>query len=215
MVAFTIAECIVEPSWARALVAGVETGAAGAGGLFHLSARAPTLARALFYLRYSAFMNASAGERRELAGDNACYRRDLLDRFADSFTDGFWEVEFHEQVRGIGGAFVMVEGGMARFAASPRFRDVAAARFAHGRHFGAWRVSSGARRRWQVILASPFVPPLLAMRIARRVLSTPGHGLKFLTSLPVLLSLAACWAQGEAIGAFVGVPANRTVEAAA
>src|SRR5829696_1242258 len=50
VVAFTLAQCVVEQGWARAMLAGVRSGAAGVGGRFDIRPGATATARATFYL---------------------------------------------------------------------------------------------------------------------------------------------------------------------
>jgi hypothetical protein len=77
-------------------------------------------------------------------------------------------------------------------------------RFAHGRHFGAWRVADGQRRWWQIIAIAPAVPFLLVLRSGSRVLTSPRDRWPFLSVLPIVFSIAAAWAAGEAVGAVAG-----------
>ena len=79
---------------------------------------------------------------------------------------------------------------------------MAARRFAHGRHSGSFRVRSGIRTRWQMVLGAPLVPFVLLVRVARRVARAPGHRTGFASSAGAFLVLAAAWAAGEAIGGF-------------
>jgi hypothetical protein len=82
------------------------------------------------------------------------------------------------------------------------FGSMAARRFAHGRHSGAFRVRSGIRTRWQMVLGAPLVPFVLLGRVARRVARVPGHMMNFASSLGAFFVLATAWAAGEAIGGF-------------
>ena len=206
VVAFTTGHCVVSEGWARALIAGIETGATGVAGSLMLSRESDLADWALFYLRYSAFLGA--GERdtelaREIPGDNAAYRRDALERHASSFADGFWEVDFHRRVRleDEGARLAFVPGAQVQFGPSASLVSLVRQRFAHGCHSGAWRVSSGVRSAWQIAIAAPLVPFVLAARIARRVLPRPTHRARFFIALPVVFAMAAAWAAGEAWGA--------------
>ena len=206
VVAFTTGHCIVPPGWARAMLDGIEAGATGVGGAFELAPGTSVIDWAVFYLRYSAFLQATPprGGITEIAGDNAAYRRDALDRHAATFAGGFWEVDFHHHIRAEGGSLRLVAGATVAFGPSFPFREIVRQRFAHGRHFGASRVASGARAAWQVVLAAPLVPLVLARRIAARVLPHPRHRARFALALPVVLALAAAWSAGEAWGAVAG-----------
>ena len=203
-VAFTISQCQVGAGWARALLAGLESGATGAGGALLPAESCGPVDLAVFYLRYSAFLGA--GERTveqaaEIPGDNAAYRGDALQRHASSFADGFWEVDFHRRIRAEGARLVFVPGAEARFGPAAPLLSIARQRFSHGRHSGSWRIATGVRSGWQVIAAAPVVPMLLTFRIARRVLARRADRVRFLSAVPALLLLSCAWAAGEAWGA--------------
>jgi hypothetical protein len=216
VVAFTISQCIVEPAWAtgllRALASTADDGAVtiGAGGSFALDADATVTDAAVCYLRYSAFLDEGREVRavREIAGDNAAYRRDALERHDASFTDGFWEVDFHRRVRESEPAtrLVLIPGAVARFAGAPGLGTVLGARFQHARHFGAWRVATGGRPAWAIVAAAPLVPALLAWRIIRRVWPQARERVRLALAAPALAALACAWAAGEAWGAVRGGP---------
>jgi len=211
IVAFTTGHCLVASEWARSLMDAIERGAAGAGGPLVLASTARLLDTAVYYLRYSAFMPNTLGHGRiesELAGDNAAYAREWLDQHADSLRDGFWEVDFHRLVRAHGGWLAAVPQAVAYFGRSFPAATIMRQRFAHGAHFGGGRVRGGSRTALQIVLAAPFVPALLAARVASRLRSAPGGPLRFAVALPWFLVLAACWAAGEAWGALHGARAG-------
>jgi glycosyltransferase involved in cell wall biosynthesis len=204
-VAFTTGHCVPGEGWALALLTAISRGATGAGGPLLLAAETSALDWAVFYLRYSAFIPERLHDGRiegEIAGDNAAYRRDALDRYASVVADGFWEVDFHAAVRRDGGWIAATRQAVTYFGPSFPLATILRHRFAHGRHFGASRVSSGAASRWRIAAASPTVPALLAARAARRVLPVPEHRLRLLTALPGFVVLAGAWALGEVVGAF-------------
>lgn len=203
-VAFTTGHCVVGEGWARALLAGLESGATGVAGALLLSDESDPVDWALFYLRYSAFLDAGRLETEgaaEIPGDNAAYRREALERHASSFAAGFWEVDFHRRVRAEGARLTFVPGAEVRFGPSAPLGSLARQRFAHGRHSGAWRIHTGVRAAWQILAAAPIVPLVLTARIAVRVLSRRADRARFLAALPALLVLACAWAAGEAWGA--------------
>lgn len=209
IVAFTTADFMVTESWARSLIRAIDAGATGAAGALTLSEGTSVVGWATFFLRYSAFLTPSAegdASTLELPGDNAAYRREALLRHAHSFVEGFWEVDFHRRLRAEPGhhTLALVAGAEARFVPAVSLATVARQRFAHGSHSGAWRVETGARATWQVVLSAPLVPLVLTARMARRVGRARGYAWRFIASLPALLSLAAAWAAGEAWGALRG-----------
>jgi hypothetical protein len=207
IVAFTTGHCLVGPAWARSLVGALERGATGAGGPFVIASDTTPLDWAIFYLRYSAFTPKRLGAGRvtgEIAGDNAAYDRRALDRHRTTFNEGFWELDFHRLIRADGGWLEAVPAATVEFGRSFPLTTILSHRFAHGLHFGASRVRAGSRRRWQVLLAAPLVPFVLAARAAMRVIGTPGNPLRFVAASPLFFLLAASWALGEARGAVAG-----------
>ncbi|MEP7308827.1 MAG: glycosyltransferase [Acidobacteriota bacterium] len=204
-VAFTIGHVVVTQSWARALVTGLED-VDGVGGPLVLADGARIVDWAVFYLRYSAFLPSQLLDgpvTGEIAGDNAAYAMTALARDASSFSDGFWEVEFHRRLRAEGGTLRATSQATAVFTAASPFWCIARHRYAHGRHFGAARVARGSSVL-RIVGAAPFVPAVLVWRAARRVLRERQHRGRFVLALPLLIALAAAWSAGEARGALSG-----------
>ena len=202
VVAFTIAQCTVEPTWARALLEGIAAGAAGVGGRLGVRRGTSATGRATFYLRYSAWLSVPDGPAHEIAGDNAAYDHASLRAVRESASDSFWEVEAHARLRAAGRRLVVHPGATAWFTDDSALATMGARRFEHGRHSGAFRVRSGIRTRWQMLLGAPLVPFVLFVRVARRVVRAPGHMVGFVTSLGAFFVLAGAWAAGEAVGGF-------------
>lgn len=206
-VAFTLANCEVSAAWAGEVIAALHGGAEGVAGPIECAADVGWVDRALYYLRYSAFIAprvADADVAGEIPGDHAVYRRASLERHRDVLAEGFWEVLFHRRLRREGGRLCTRRAARARFWGGVGVRAAVRHRFAHGRHFGAWRVAERVRQPWQIGLAAPVVPLLLGARAAVRVLGHAEHRGPFLTSVPVLLAVAGAWAAGEVVGAFFG-----------
>jgi glycosyltransferase involved in cell wall biosynthesis len=215
VVAFTIAQCVVERGWARALLDGISAGAAGVGGRLGVRRDATATARATFYLRYSAWLSAPDGPAHEIAGDNAAYDRQSLLSVRESSGTPFWEVEAHARLRAAGRTLAIHPGATAWFNDDSALATMAARRFAHGRHSGSFRVRNGIRTRWQMVLGAPLVPFVLLVRVGRRVARAPGHMVGFVSSLGAFFVLAIAWAAGEAIGGFTaGAEMRETLRAA-
>ena len=215
VVAFTIAQCVVERGWARALLDGISAGAAGVVGRLGVRRDATATARATFYLRYSAWLSAPDGPAHEIAGDNAAYDRESLLSVRESSGTPFWEVEAHARLRAAGRTLAIHPGATAWFNDDSALATMAARRFAHGRHSGSFRVRNGIRTRWQMVLGAPLVPFVLLVRVGRRVARARGHMVGFVSSLGAFFVLATAWAAGEAIGGFTaGAEMRETLRAA-
>lgn len=211
-VGLTTGHCIVPSTWVSALSSHLTATCAGAGGPLDLAPDASLVDAAVYFLRYSAFMSGDESHAREvpeLPGDNAMYSRPNLERLNGMFAHGFWEPEFHRVLHEEGKTLMLVPAAAASFTRSFPIGVISAHRFAHGRHYGSWRVREGGQSFVRVVLASPLVPFVLAARIARRVLRRPRYRWRFVAASPLVLWLAACWAAGEAAGAMEAPRANR------
>ena len=215
VVAFTTGHHVVSEAWIAELSSGLESGAAGAGGPVSLAERSGLVDAAVYFLRYSAFMpgdTTESHETDEIAGDNAIYRRDAIDRHAGALRDGLWDVELHHLLRAEGQRLMMIKRATAAFGQSFPLGVISRHRFAHGKHFGRCRVFQLGVSRLRIILAAPLVPFVLLVRAGRRVKRGDKHLGLFMRCSPIFLWLAACWALGEAAGATLTAPpanANR------
>ena len=210
VIALTTGHFVVGPTWVDSLESALKDGQVGAAGRIDLANETSVTDWAIFYLRYSEFLDEPEHVRRGVSGipaDNAAYDGDAIRRFVKTSNDGFWEVEFHRQLHAGGGSLAIVPGATARYARSFPFSTIARHRFHHGRHAGAWRVSHHARSAAMIVVAAPLVPLALAARVWRRVRPLVSHRGRFVRSLPAFLALAAAWAVGEAVGAVSGAPA--------
>lgn len=215
VVAFSIDQCIVAEGWGESALAGIAAGDAGVGGPIALAPDASRTARAIYYLRYSAFLPLIGGEVQrpgEIAGDNAAYARSILLRYPRAFDHGFWEVEAHHLMRADGATLSLLAGMTATFGGSPSLGSFIGQRFAHGAHFGAWRVAAGGRSPWTIVVGAPLVPVVLLLRKAATIKRTPGGLGKLVGAIVPFMMLAAAWASGEAAGALRGRPPSGTRE---
>jgi hypothetical protein len=169
--------------------------------------------RAIYFLRYSAFLPKAAEEIAsvsEIAADNAMYDSAVFRDSSPALSHGFWEVELHDALRAKGRGLLMVQGAAAEFGDSFPLSLISRHRFAHGRRYGEWRVRRHYASALRSVLATPLVPFILLQRIARRVMRSGSMRLSFVLASPLILWLAFCWAFGEAIGAMHATPLGAT-----
>ena len=195
---------IVEDGWARALMGALDPPAGGAGGPSgSIAPDAGPVDWAVFFLRYSAFLASGWTDgptSGELAGDNAAYRREDLERHRATFERGFWEVDFHRCLRADGLILRRVAAARAALGRSFGLRMFLRQRYAHGREFGLTDVRAGRRGRAAIVLKAPAVPLAIAWRAGRRV-GVGEDTWRFAAALPIVLLFASAWAAGEAAGA--------------
>src|SRR5215207_595502 len=115
VVAFTIAQCLVERGWARALLDGISSGAVGVGGRLGIRPGPTATGRAIFYLRYSAWLGLPDGPAPEIAGDNAAYDREALRIVGEGSGGPFWEDEAHRRFRELGRTLALIPGATVWF----------------------------------------------------------------------------------------------------
>jgi hypothetical protein len=208
--ALLTAHTVVSRMWARSLFDTLREGAAGAGGPLRLGGDASITDTAIFFLRYSAFLEGRPNTAvTEIAGDNAAYVRNSVPRDSWSREGGFWETDVNRALLRNGGTLQWRDDAVVEFAQSFGFASICRHRFAHGRLFGRARVGDRRESRARLVMAAPLVPVVLVGRISRRVRATSRERARFLTAVPLLVTIAACWAAGEAVGAIESPVANR------
>jgi hypothetical protein len=155
-----------------------------------------------YFCRYAREMSPFPARRSDgLAGDNAAYKRTLLERWRSVYRDGFWEPEFHRQLEREGVPLwhtpkvVVFQGRSAGVAAFLRQRLEHGWKYGHqrGAHFGVARNLLG-------VAAAPLVPFLLTIRVLREVFARGRYRLRALTSLPLIFGFNVAWAAAEAAG---------------
>ena len=206
IIALSTDGCILPTDWAANAVAAMCEGAVAVGGNFALRERASRTDRAVYFLRYGAFLAGGTPDdlhHVDIAGDNAAYDRRALALIPETWVTGFWEVVVHAALRARGAVMLRRADLIVSFGSGGRFLPMVRQRFAHGQHAGQWRTESGQRPGWLVIAASPLVPLVLLQRSMRRAVRADRHlSVVLLGIVPEFLTLAAAWAAGEAVGAW-------------
>jgi hypothetical protein len=142
-------------------------------------------------------------ESLDLPGDNAAYRRSLLDDVPASWSNGFWEPEVHLALKERGATLVHDPALLVRQRQSAGFAAFFRQRLVHGREYGRARGARfSAGRNVIGIALAVVVPWLLLLRAARLVFARGRHRAHFVASLPLLLAFDVAWALGEAHGHF-------------
>ena len=198
--------CLFPPGWIGALVHAAREHNAPVTGGGVANGRLTFAGWAQYFTRYASFAPpASSGWTHSLPGNNACYRRDVLDRYSHLLDEGFWEAEFNADLAAHEGRFWR-EGGF-----DVTQRQVRGAlsylglRFQHGRCYGArrWSGSPEAERR-RLLLRAPLIPAVLFARSARAMLPRTGLRWRFLASAPLVCLYQLSWSAGEWTGYLFG-----------
>lgn len=198
-------ELAVRPDWATRLGSIVVSSADGAAGSIGLAPEATRAARAMYFVRFNAFLprdDREAHEVHHIPGDAAVYRLETVRRYPDLLTHGFWEAEFHRRMLADGGHLVLVGDTLSDFGTAMTLRAALGIRYRHGRDFGTTRVRSHGEAAGRVLLAAPIVPILMLARVLRRATSSGGSVARLAwQSAGAIGLLCIAWAWGEARGA--------------
>jgi len=160
---------------------------------------------AQYFTRYASFMPPlPGGPTTALPGNNACYRRAVLEDRRDLIEEGFWEAEFNRVIADRRPFWLC--GGLEVVQRQERgLWEYAPLRYRHGRCYGArrWRAAGGVERR-NLMLRAPLIPLVLFARAARAVFSRRRSRARFVVCAPLLALYFLAWGAGEIAGYLAG-----------
>jgi hypothetical protein len=136
-----------------------------------------------------------------LPGDNAAYRRELLEANRDLYRDGFWEPVVHRKLAADGAVCWHSPALVVRQGRSFGWTAFMQQRLAHGRKHGHQRGEHFTPARNAIgLLGAPLVPFLMTLRVLRQVNAKRRWRLRAFVALPVIFSFNLAWAYAEALG---------------
>jgi hypothetical protein len=203
LVAISEDHCDFSPNWPRVLARQLDDSSVGAVGGSVANGRRDSLVDWAIYLsRYAAMMPPNPrGPTESLPGNNACYRRDLLEANRPLYENGFWEHEFHQHLLRQGLKLFQEPAAVVTHRKPYRLGPYCALRFRHGRCFGGMIRKSERLAALAVrVLFSPLIPFLQALRSARVVMAKRIHRKEYCLALPLLIVCYAAWTAGEVAG---------------
>lgn len=206
---------IPEPDWCARVIEAHEQPRAAVGGAVD-KGYAPgrstdsTLNWAVYMTDYSRYMNPMpAGPSHSLTDCNVTYKRSALEPIRD-----LWRHEFHENlVNGRlheRGEVLWFDPGIVVREYRPLTIAMAVRdRYSFGRLFASTRVVSvPLAKRLVMAGASVIMPPVLAARAARNLLSRRRHRAQIVRCAPALLFVASVWMLGEMVGYLTASPGS-------
>ncbi|MEE8586985.1 MAG: hypothetical protein V3T83_19255 [Acidobacteriota bacterium] len=174
------------------------------GGAIRFASRPDSLNWAAFLCEYAPFLPGSLSAL-EPASSNLSYKRRLLERFPELFSEGLWETLLHRQLRLLGVGFRLFPELEVDYLARFRWGGFLLQRYHFSRSFAAQRARrASAGLRMLRIAAAPLLPFLLTARLWRQLSPHPqyrGIGLRCLPWLALFFS-AGAW--GELRGCLQG-----------
>jgi hypothetical protein len=201
IVVLTIAQMEPAPDWIAA-IREQQQHAGAVGGAIEPGSRLRIQDWAEYFCRYARDMLPfEPRESTDLAGDNAAYRRELLEHNRELYRDGFWEPDIHRKLKADGVLCWHSPALVVRQGRSFGWRAFVRQRLHHGRAYGHQRgVRFSKMRNLIGVLASPLVPFLMTYRVVHEVRSRRRLGMRLLLALPMIFLFNLAWACAEALG---------------
>ena len=197
---------LVPGGWAASLGTACRGEVRVVGGGVVNAATARTVDWAAFLCEYSHMLAPlPAGPAKWLTGNNTAYDRALLVECRDVVDQGRWEDVLHESIRQRGITLWCRPDIVVQHKKHYTVREYASQRFLYARAYAGARVfgQSPVRRLLYGGLAIA-LPPVLLLRIVRRVWESGAHRQELLRSMPLLLLFVIAWGAGESAGAWFG-----------
>ena len=208
LVAVTEDHCVADAGWLEALQRAAGTDADVIGGGMDNARRARAVDWGAYFSEYGFFSSersATPGTDAPplLTGANVAYARSVAGRVAAWAIAGDWENVAHRRLA--------AEGRLLRFAPravilqnkSYAFGSFCVDRYEHGLDYARTRLAlDGTHRRWVLFAATPVLPFLLTIRVARA--AARGRLATFLRAVPATFAFLGAWSLGEAVGYLAG-----------
>jgi hypothetical protein len=160
----------------------------------------------VYFCEYNGYLPPwQHGETTDLNGANIAYRRSTLMEHRPLLGRGYWEASLHPHLLGMGMKFLSIPGMTVRHRGPFNFGYYLQQRYWFSRAFAGHRAKNlPPLHRVVYMVAAPLVPPLLLLRMARRVFQKRCRVEKFVQSLPLVVPALTVYVAGEWIGYLAG-----------
>jgi len=203
IVAITEDHCIPPQGWYEAMVEAHQRRSEPAiGGAVDNAATDRIVDWAVYFCEYSNFISPiPEGVVHDLPGPNVSYKRAALDTMRDLIEDGYWETFLHIRLEETGQHLWSDPSVQVLHKKHYRFGEFLSERFHYGRAYAGTRNEfTPLSKRLVHLVGSPLLPPVLMVRIWRRVWSRKRHRSEFFRALPAIATFMLAWAAGEWVG---------------
>lgn len=196
--------CVPDSAWVRSLTRTIQrNGSAVGGAIDPLDPEIMTAFDWAFYFvdfyRYQAPLTAGIAD--SLSVCNVGYRRSNIESLDEPWRTSFHETRIHTALAKQVAPLWTEPRACVRAGRRVHRSDALRERYAFGRYYACRRIEPPheAVRLW-LTLASPLLPFLLLVRIARAAARDARTARRFLRSLPDLSALVGAWCIGEGLG---------------
>jgi len=204
--------CIVEPYWARRMIAAHEGEHPVIGGSVENAACERLVDWAAFFCEYSQAMKPMPeGEVDAVPGNNVSYKRWVLEQLRKDLEAGKWDFVLHERMKASGIPLYSVPSITVCHKMSASLGWYILQKFHFARSYAGMRfVNSSWSRRILYGGGTILLPFMLTYRTVSCVWKKGRYHRELLLSLPVLVLLILAWGFGEAVGYFFGAGSSST-----
>jgi GT2 family glycosyltransferase len=206
IIAITEDHCIPADNWFEEILRAHASDYSAVGGTVVNGSVDRIIDWAVYLCEYSHVMPPiPSGEVDGIAGNNATYKKEILDKVDESVKKNYWEFFLHEELRKTGIEFLSVPAIVVSHKKEFGFLYFLTQRFHYSRSFTAMRRTRVSfPKRLLYIFSSPCLPALLLWRITQQVLRKKKHQKEFLLSFPFLSIFMVSYAFGELVGYLFG-----------
>ena len=197
---------LVPTDWAARLLAELENSDGAVAGSVENGATSTLMDRAAFLCEYSHCMPPiPAGEVDWLTGNNVVYKKELLDAHRDIWMQGKWENVLHDAFKESGKKLICRPEIEVIHKLHYGPFDYLGQRYLYARSYAGARVQGeSAVKRFVYGCAAFVLPPILLLRIFKRVYDKERDRGTLFCSLPLLILFVIFWAWGEVVGYWFG-----------
>ena len=210
IIAFTTAHFVLDKRWIAETLHHHQSNYAAVGGTIENTESASPAQWAVYFCRYYRYMLPFTQHLvRQVPGDNASYKRWVLEEYPDLIEDGFWETNVNNQLFDDGHALLLTPTIRVDQLGSCGAWAFCKQRLIHGRRFGRERRASASDiRRLLYVVSSPLIPLIILGKIFKEVFKKKRHRAALFISLPSLILFVLSWSAGESLGYLFGGSAN-------
>ncbi len=205
IVAIIEEHCLAAPDWLQAAMnahAGGKYGVVGGAVVDHAYKRIRDWV--VYFCEYNGYLPPwPDGETYNLGSANIAYSRDLLLKYDEFLSGGYWEAGLHPRLIADGVKFRSVPSMIVHHRGPFDYGYYLQQRYWFSRAFAGAR-QMPASRKIAYFLASPLVPFLLLARMTQRVVRQRCRLEKFAQSLPLLIPVLMVYVAGECVGYLAG-----------
>ena len=206
LVAIIEDHCNVGASWLLTIERARRGGHPVIGGAVENGSVERVVDWAAFFCEYARFMPPlKGGPVAEVTGNNVVYDRATLDAAGSDDASGSWEFFLHARLKERGVPFHCEPELLVSHRKVFGFAYFLAQRYHYSRSFAGARLRGAPLwKRAFYAAATPLLPPLLFVRIAREVAPRRRYWGRFVQAAPILALFLCSGAWGEASGAVAG-----------